>query len=214
MNPSVTPNPRRPKLRKQLRRNLLRSRVTSGIGLVILVLTLASVYRVPGITWGDVTVPLVLAVLMLLMPDNVLTILRRFAESKAGGPVVVLLLAVALSGCVPALSAALFPDASPPVQSDSAAPAPPSYLNPPAGLRPAQARRWIKTAAEAEARVRTTQHPPVPRKAKYRTDNRGQQGDYKPDASISNGPPWYVWAGGVVLAVALLIRFLRFLSGF
>jgi hypothetical protein len=78
-----------------VKNNLKKGFITTGLGVLLFFATIYSIFENPAITWGDTLPVLVLALLLVLMPDKLTGTLLSLLKRKA--PVALLLLA--FTGC-------------------------------------------------------------------------------------------------------------------
>lgn len=65
---------------KTLINNCFKSLKTTILGLVIIGLSIYSVFIKDGLTWGDASIPIVIGIALVLSPDSLIKLVRQFLK--------------------------------------------------------------------------------------------------------------------------------------
>jgi hypothetical protein len=65
---------------KTLINNCFKSLKTTVLGLVIIGLSIYSVFIKDGLTWGDASIPIVIGIALVLSPDSLIKLVRQFLK--------------------------------------------------------------------------------------------------------------------------------------
>ncbi len=63
---------------KRLYNNIFKSIKTTLLGLVIIALSIYSVFIKDGLTWGDASIPIVIGIALILAPDSIIKLTKKF----------------------------------------------------------------------------------------------------------------------------------------
>jgi hypothetical protein len=58
--------------------NVFKSLKTTLLGLVIIALSIYSVFIKDGLTWGDASIPIVIGITLILAPDSIIKLTKKF----------------------------------------------------------------------------------------------------------------------------------------
>lgn len=65
---------------KTLINNCIKSLKTTFLGLVIIGLSIYSVFVKDGLTWGDASIPIIIGVALILSPDSLIKLVKQFLK--------------------------------------------------------------------------------------------------------------------------------------
>jgi hypothetical protein len=65
---------------KTLINNCIKSLKTTFLGLVIIGLSIYSVFIKDGLTWGDASIPIIIGVALILSPDSLIKLVKQFLK--------------------------------------------------------------------------------------------------------------------------------------
>ena len=65
---------------KTLINNCVKSLKTTFLGLVIIGLSIYSVFIKDGLTWGDASIPIIIGVALILSPDSLIKLVKQFLK--------------------------------------------------------------------------------------------------------------------------------------
>ena len=63
---------------KTLLNNCFKSLKTTFFGLAIIALSIYSVFIKDGLTWGDASIPIVIGIVLILAPDSIIKLTKKF----------------------------------------------------------------------------------------------------------------------------------------
>jgi len=63
---------------KRLYNNIFKSIKTTLLGLAIIALSIYSVFIKDGLTWGDASIPIVIGIALILAPDSIIKLTKKF----------------------------------------------------------------------------------------------------------------------------------------
>ena len=63
---------------KRLYNNIFKSIKTTLLGLAIIALSIYSVFIKDGLTWGDASIPIVIGIALILAPESIIKLTKKF----------------------------------------------------------------------------------------------------------------------------------------